>query len=92
MATRVAHESDSEWRRHGWILVPCLAGNLLGEAKFAGEVAHGALGAVAQGKAQQVQLLAGGGEKEIALVPVGVGGAVEGAPAMPVIAQRPKQA
>ncbi len=30
MATRVAHESDSEWRRHGWILVPCLAGNLLG--------------------------------------------------------------
>lgn len=30
MATRIAHESDSEWRRHGWIILPCLAGNLLG--------------------------------------------------------------
>lgn len=30
MATRAVSESDSEWRRHGSIILPCLAGNLLG--------------------------------------------------------------
>ena len=58
-----------------------------GQTKLAGEVPHGALGAIAQRKAQQFQLLAGGREEEIALVPVGVGGAVEGASAMAVVAR-----
>ena len=58
-----------------------------GEAEFARQLAHRALGAVAQRKAQKLQLLAGGREQEIALVPVGICGPIEGAPAMAVIAR-----
>ena len=41
----------------------------------------------AQRKAQQRELLAGGGEQEIALVALGIGGAVERAPARAVVAR-----
>ncbi len=65
-----------------------LAVGLLGvrQAEFARQVAHPRLRQASQGKAQTRELEARGGEQEIALVAVGIGGPVQRASAMPVVA------
>ena len=57
------------------------------EAVFARELPHLGLRHPAERKAQAHELVAGGGEQEIALVAVRVGGAVERAPAATVVAR-----
>ncbi len=57
------------------------------EPVLARELAHLGLGHLAEGKAQASELAAGGGEQEIALVPLGVGGPVERPAAAAVVAR-----
>src|SRR5437016_4061329 len=72
------HEAD--------VLAVLLVGDL--EAKAARELAHLGLGHVAKRKAQIIQLLARGGEQEIALVAIGIGRAYQRARAVSKPARR----
>ena len=56
------------------------------EAEFARERADLAAWASRRAESAGAELLAGGGEQEIALIAIGVGGAVERPPAVPVVA------